>query len=109
MVWDISSDDGDHVQLEEDPHGKPSHLVARSGSDSVDIVDGKVAIDDGRHLIRVAASDGEYTYAIVMLPIGLVGLALCIWLTRITWRGMSRYVKRQIDVVSASLDRQQTS
>ncbi len=109
MVWDISSDDGDHVQLEEDPHGKPSHLSARSGSDSVDIGEGKVAIDDGHHLIRVAASDSEYTYAIVMLPIGLIGLALCIWLTRITWRGISRYVKRQIDAVSASLDRQQAS
>ena len=109
MVWDISTDDGDHVKLEEDQHGKPSHLTAQSGSDSVDIGDGKVAIDDGRHLIRVTASDSEYTYAIVMLPIGLIGLALCIWLTRITWRGVSRYVKRQIDVVSASLDRQQPS
>ena len=109
MVWDISTDDGDHVKLEEDQHGKPSHLTAQSGSDSVDIGDGKVAIDDGRHVIRVAASDSEYTYAIVLLPIGLIGLALCIWLTRITWRGVSRYVKRQIDVVSASLDRQQPS
>jgi uncharacterized membrane protein len=109
MVWDISSDDGDHVQLEEDQPGKPGHLSAHSGSDSVDIGEGKVAIDDGRHLIRVAASDSEYTYAIVMLPIGLIGLALCIWLTRITWRGISRYVKRQIDAVSASLDRQQAS
>jgi hypothetical protein len=30
-------------------------------------------------------------------------------LTRITWRAVSRYVKRQLDVVSASLDRQQPS
>jgi hypothetical protein len=44
-----------------------------------------------------------------MLPIGLLGLVLCIWLTRITWRSVARYVKRQIDVVSASLERQQTS
>ncbi|MGF6643068.1 DUF1700 domain-containing protein [Paraburkholderia sp. GAS82] len=109
MVWDISTDDGDHVTLQEDQQGKPNHVTAQSGSDSVDIGDGKVAIDDGHHKIRVAASESEYTYAIVMLPIGLIGLALCIWLTRITWRAVSRYVKRQLDVVSASLDRQQPS
>ena len=109
MVWDISTDDGDHVTLQEDQQGKPSHVTAQSGPDSVDIGDGKVAIDDGHHKIRVATSGSEYTYAIVMLPIGLIGLALCIWLTRITWRAVSRYVKRQLDVVSASLDRQQPS
>jgi hypothetical protein len=27
----------------------------------------------------------------------------------VTWRGVSRYVKRQFDVISASLDREQTS
>jgi uncharacterized membrane protein len=108
-VWDISSDDGDNVKLEQDEQGKTHHLTAHSGQDTVDIADGKVAINDGHNVIRVAGSDGKYTYAIVMLPIGLLGLALCIWLTRITWRGMARYVKRQIDVVSASLDRQQTS
>jgi hypothetical protein len=84
-------------------------VTAHSGQNTVDIGNGKIAIDDGHEVIRVAASDSEYTYAIVMLPIGLIGLALCIWLTRITWRGMARYVKRQIDVVSASLERQQTS
>jgi len=108
-VWDISSDDGDNVKLEQDEHGKTNHLTAYSGQDTVDIGNGKIAINDGHDVIRVAASDSEYTYAIVMLPIGLIGLALCIWLTRITWRSVTRYVKRQIDVVSASLDRQQTS
>ncbi|MGA3252151.1 MAG: DUF1700 domain-containing protein [Paraburkholderia sp.] len=108
-VWDISSDDGDNVKLEQDEHGKTNHLTAHSGQDTVDIGNGKIAINDGHDVIRVAASDSEYTYAIVMLPIGLIGLALCIWLTRITWRSVTRYVKRQIDVVSASLDRQQTS
>jgi uncharacterized membrane protein len=108
-VWDISSDDGDNVKLEQDEHGKTNHVTAHSGQDTVDIGNGKIAINDGHDVIRIAASDSEYTYAIVMLPIGLLGLALCIWLTRITWRGMARYVKRQIDVVSASLDRQQTS
>jgi uncharacterized membrane protein len=108
-VWDISSDDGDNVKLEQDANGKTNHVTAHSGEDTVDIGNGKIAINDGHDVIRVAASDSEYTYAIVMLPIGLIGLALCIWLTRITWRSVARYVKRQIDVVSASLERQQTS
>ena len=108
-VWDISSDDGDNVKLEQDANGKTNHVTAHSGEDTVDIGNGKIAINDGHDVIRVAASDSEYTYAIVMLPIGLLGLVLCIWLTRITWRSVARYVKRQIDVVSASLDRQQTS
>jgi hypothetical protein len=38
----------------------------------------------------------------------VIGLLLCIWLTRVTWRAVSRYVKRQFDVISASLDREQT-
>ena len=108
-VWDISSDDGDNVKLEQDANGKTNHVTAHSGEDTVDIGNGKIAINDGHDVIRVAASDSEYTYAIVMLPIGLLGLVLCIWLTRITWRSVARYVKRQIDVVSASLERQQTS
>jgi uncharacterized membrane protein len=108
-VWDISSDDGDNVKLEQDANGKTNHVTAHSGEDTVDIGNGKIAINDGHDVIRVAASDSEYTYAIVMLPVGLIGLVLCIWLTRITWRSVARYVKRQIDVVSASLERQQTS
>jgi hypothetical protein len=57
----------------------------------------------------VRASDSEYTYAAVMFPVGVVGLLLCIWLTRVTWRAVSRYVKRQFEAVSASLDRGQMS
>jgi uncharacterized membrane protein len=108
MMWDVSSNDGDNVKLEEDEHGQSRHVTVHSGADSVEIGDGKVDIDDGRNLIRVHASDGEYSYAIVMFPVGVIGLWLCIWLTRVTWRAVSRYVKRQFDVISASLDREQT-
>jgi len=44
-----------------------------------------------------------------MLPIGVLGLLFWVWLTRMSWRAVTRYVKRQIDVVSASLDRDPTS
>lgn len=109
MVWDVSSDEGDNVKVEQDEQGQSKHVTVHSGSDSVEIGGGKVDIDDGHDVIRVHASPGEYTYAIVMFPIGVIGLLLCIWLTRVTWRAVSRYVKRQFDVISASLDREQTS
>lgn len=105
MVWDVSSDEGDNVKVEQDENGESKNIAVHSGSDSVAIGNGKVDIDDGRNVIHVQASDSEYTYAIAMFPIGVVGLLLCIWLTRVTWRVVSRYVKRQIDVISASLDR----
>lgn len=108
MVWDVSSDDGDNVKVEADEHGQSRHVTVHDGSDSVEIGNGKVDIDDGHDVIRVRASNGEYTYAMVMFPIGVIGLLLCIWLTRVTWRAVSRYVKRQFDVISASLDREPT-
>jgi uncharacterized membrane protein len=107
MVWDVKSDEGDSVRVEQDANGQSKNLTVHSGSDSVEVGNGKVDIDDGRHVIRVQASDSEYTYAIAMFPIGVVGLLLCIWLTRVTWRAVSRYVKRQFDVISASLERGQ--
>jgi uncharacterized membrane protein len=107
MVWDVKSDEGDNVRVEQDANGQSKNLTVHSGSDSVEVGNGKVDIDDGRHVIRVQASDSEYTYAVAMFPIGVVGLLLCIWLTRVTWRAVSRYVKRQFDVISASLERGQ--
>ena len=108
MVWDISSDDGDNVKVDQGEQGQSRHVTVHSGSDSVEISGSKVDIDAGHDIIRVHASQSEYTYAIVMFPIGVIGLLFCIWLSRVTWRAVSRYVKRQFDVISASLDRGQT-
>lgn len=107
--WKMSSDDGDHVEITEDAHGNTSSLSANSGSDSVQIRDGSVEINDGHDRISVHASGGKYNYLVAMLPIGVLGLLFCLWLTRISWRAATRYVKQQIDVVSASLDREQMS
>ncbi|HTI19068.1 MAG TPA: DUF1700 domain-containing protein [Trinickia sp.] len=108
-VWKISSDDGDRVQIEEDAHGNTSSLSANSGPDSMQIRDGSVDIADGRDRILVHASGGKYNHLVAMLPMGVLGLLFCVWLTRMSWRAVTRYVKRQIDVVSASLDRDPTS
>lgn len=108
MVWDVSGDDGDNVKVEQDEHDQSKLVTVHSGSDSIEVGGGKIDVDDGHDVIRVHASESEYTYAIVMFPIGVIGLLLCIWLTRVTWRAVARYVKRQFDVISASLDREQT-
>jgi uncharacterized membrane protein len=108
-VWKMSGDDGDHVQIEEDAHGDTSSLSVNSGPDSVQIRNGSVDIADGHDRIRVDASGSKYNYLVAMLPIGVLGLLLWVWLTRISWRAVTRYVKRQIDVVSASLDRDRAS
>ncbi|MGH8782703.1 DUF1700 domain-containing protein [Paraburkholderia sp.] len=107
--WKMSSDDGDHVEIEEDAHGNTSSLIAKSGSDSVQIRNGSVDIDDGQDRIRVHASGGKYNYLVAMLPIGVLGLLFWVWLTRMSWRAVTRYVMRQIDVVSERLERDQTS
>lgn len=108
-MWNVTGEDGDHVQILQDEHGNTSNLIANSGSDSVNISNGSVDINSGSDRIRVRASGGEYNYLVAMLPIGVLGLIFWIWLTRVSWRAIARYVKRQIDVVSASLDRAQTS
>lgn len=104
-VWNMSGEDGDHVQIEEDAHGNTSSLSLNSGPGSVQIHNGSVDITDGHDRIRVHAPGSQYNYLVAMLPIGVLGLLLWVWLTRVSWRAVSRYVNRQIDVVSASLDR----
>jgi hypothetical protein len=44
-----------------------------------------------------------------MLVAGIVGLWLCLWLTRITWRALVRYVQRQLDLITARLDEGQSA
>jgi hypothetical protein len=39
-----------------------------------------------------------------MLVGGALGLWLCVWLTRITWRGLVRYVRRQAELISARIE-----
>lgn len=108
-VWNMSGDDGDHVQIEEDAHGNTSSLSANSGPDSVQIRDGSIDIADGHDRILIHTSGGKYNHLVAMLPIGVLGLLFWVWLTRMSWRAVARYVKRQIDVVSASLDRDTTA
>ncbi|RDU98676.1 DUF1700 domain-containing protein [Trinickia dinghuensis] len=115
LVWDIRDDDGsdaEHVQFEQDANGKTPRLSLRSGTDSV-VIDANKGItlnDDDDNVVRIVAPMGwslgamTFRYALMMLIGGVLGLIVCIWLTRLTWRALSRYVHRQIDAISARLD-----
>jgi uncharacterized membrane protein len=107
-VWKMAGDDGDNVRIEEDAHGNTSSVSANSGPDSVQIRNGNVDIADGHDRILIHAPGDKYSHMVAMLPVGVLGLLFWVWLTRISWRAVTRYIKRQIDVVSASLDREPT-
>ncbi len=110
VVWDIKNNDGDRVKLTQGMNGK-GRMIVHSGDSMVSIDGGQVSINDGKQHVEVSADDGvvvskvKSSLGLLLLPIGIAGLLLCVWLTRMTWRGLARYVKQQIDRVSSSLDR----
>jgi hypothetical protein len=73
------------------------HMAIRSGADNVVIV--------GSH----GSGIGAMIYGFALLVAGIVGLWLCLWLTRITWRGLVRYVQRQLALITARLDEGQSA
>ncbi|AOJ70482.1 MULTISPECIES: DUF1700 domain-containing protein [Burkholderia] len=105
---------GGNVQMTPDGHGG-MHLSVTNGENSVSIVGGRITVDNGKQHVSVAAPTGfalggiAFGYGLAMLPIGIVGLLVCIWLTRVTWRALVRYVRRRIDAVSAKLERERVS
>ena len=112
LAWSISSGD-DHVSFVENASGEKGHLSLQSGSDSVVIDNNRIAVQsDDDKLIIVGPNGsgiGSMVYGFAMLVAGVVGLWLCMWLTRITWRGLVRYVRRQLDLITARLDEGQST
>jgi uncharacterized membrane protein len=110
VVWDIKDNDGDRVKITQGEHGK-GRMIINSGGSMVSIDDGQISVNGEKQHVEVSANDGvvvsnvKSSLGVLLLPIGLAGLLLCVWLTRLTWRGLARYVKQQIDRVSSSLDR----
>ncbi|ABC38556.1 hypothetical protein BTRA_487 [Burkholderia thailandensis USAMRU Malaysia  len=105
---------GGNVQMTPDGRGG-MNLSVTNGENAVSIVGGRITVDNGKQHVSVAAPTGfalggiAFGYGLAMLPIGIVGLLVCIWLTRVTWRALVRYVRRRIDAVSAKLERERGS
>jgi hypothetical protein len=80
----------------------------KSGDDSVVIDRNHVSIQSGSDRMLIigphGSSIGTLLYGFAMLVAGVLGLWLCVWLTRITWRGLVRYVRRQIERITERLD-----
>jgi uncharacterized membrane protein len=110
LSWDIVGKDGSHASFEQDANGDTQNLSVHDNSDNsqVTIGNGEIAVDDNEDHIHISGLGGTslesiaLRYAFVVLPIGLLGLLLCIWLTRITWRALARFTQRQIDALSTS-------
>lgn len=105
---------GGNVQMTPDGRGG-MNLSVTNGETSVSIVGGRITVDNGKQHVSVAAPAGfalggiAFGYGLAMLPIGIVGLLVCVWLTRVTWRALGRYVRRRIDAVSAKLERERAN
>lgn len=106
MAWDIR--DGDQrISFVEGGHGG-GHLSVHSGSDSVEIDRNHMTIESGSDRMLIigphGSSIGTLLYGFAMLIAGVLGLWLCVWLTRFTWRGLVRYVRRQIESITERLE-----
>lgn len=105
---------GGNVQMTPDGRGG-MNLSVTNGENSVSIVGGRITVGNGKQHVSVAAPAGfalggiAFGYGLAMLPIGIVGLLVCVWLTRVTWRALGRYVRRRIDAVSAKLERERAN
>jgi len=110
LRWSIAGKDGSRVSFVQDANGDTQHLSVHDNSDNshVSIGNDEIAVDDDNDHIHISGLGGKslesiaLRYAFVALPIGLLGLLLCIWLTRITWRALARFTQRQIDALSTS-------
>jgi len=106
--WKIHSDDDD-VSVDQDKQQGTSSLVAKSGNDKVVIDGNHIQIDDedGSHisiagLSGMSALGSVLLFGIGFMIVGALGLWLCIWISRLTWRGLARYVKYQISIVTGN-------
>lgn len=112
LLWDVRDEDGsDRVQFEQDAQGNTSRLAMNSGANSVVIDPSKgITLKSNNDVVHIVAPMGRslegmtLRYALALLIGGALGLMICIWLTRFTWRALSRYVNRQIAALSARLD-----
>nr|WKF61885.1 hypothetical protein HUO10_006417 [Paraburkholderia busanensis] len=107
MAWDVSNH-GDHFSFVQGASGRPQSLSIHSGSDSVDIDGDRVAIRNGGQHVMIFGPHksrlGVMIYGFVILLTGVIGLCLCVWLTRMTWRALARYVQRQLEHIAARLE-----
>lgn len=109
LYWDVRSD-GKRMSFIENSNGEPAHLSIKDGDSTVELNGQELKIDDGNDHIRFHMRPGStiastgLVYGIAALLGGIAGLLLCLWLTRLTWRALVRYAKRQVDLITTRLE-----
>jgi hypothetical protein len=117
------SDDGD-VSIDQDDKHNKDHFAATDGKNSFNLDTNQLSIkdDDGKQALsidgnQISINDGDdhihigtrpgwslimtvLLFGIGFMIVGALGFWLCLWISRLTWRGLSRYVKYQISVVT---------
>ncbi|RBH50730.1 hypothetical protein C3F00_034520 [Pseudomonas sp. MWU13-2860] len=85
---------------------KPTNLVLRDGDSSLVIRDNRLSLNDGDGHFEIDGIPGlslrssAAVSGFILLVIGALGLMFCLWLTRLTWRGLVNYVRYQMDLVA---------
>ena len=109
LLWDVRHGD-DHVSFVQDANGDPTHIAIKSATGSVELNGQELKIDNGDDHLRFRVHPGATAagtaliYGIAALLGGILGLLVCIWLTRVTWRALVRHAKRQVDVINARFE-----
>lgn len=109
LAWNIRDSDGSVVSFDQDAQGRTTHFNAHASGSNVSIGANGIAIDDGNDHVHISGLGSHsiegmgLRYGVILLPIGLVGLLICIWLTRITWRALVRYTQHQVEALSHSI------
>ncbi|UGA39307.1 hypothetical protein JOS77_07055 [Chromobacterium haemolyticum] len=86
--------------------GQVADLVLGDGESSLVIKDNRLSLKHGKDQIEIDGIPGlslQSSAAVsgfVLLLVGGLGLVFCVWLTRLTWLGLVRYVRYQIDLVA---------
>jgi len=101
----VHSNDGD-VSIDRDDKHDADHFSVGDGKSAVSIDNNQISINDGNDHIHIGTHAG---WSIIMMVLlfgigfmiaGALGFWLCIYISRLTWHGLSRYVKYQISVVT---------
>lgn len=86
--------------------GQAGDLVLSDGESSLVIKENRLSLKDGKDHFEINGIPGlslQSSAAVsgfVLLLVGGLGLVFCVWLTRLTWRGLVHYVRYQIDLVA---------
>ncbi|OWY37557.1 hypothetical protein CEK28_16130 [Xenophilus sp. AP218F] len=88
--------------------GASREIRLQDGADSLVINNREISARSGGDGLSITALPGMTLTAsmlvsgVGLLLAGALGLLFCVWLTRLTWRGLVAYVKYQIALVSGS-------